>query len=102
MGYHNEHHDFAAVPWNNLPKIKEQAPEYYDSLKSYQSWTAVLYNYIFNPKMSSYSRIVHPATNSTAETNAGAEATDLFVASDRIHNGLNARRVVFAAKPTKK
>jgi sphingolipid delta-4 desaturase len=69
MGYHNEHHDFSSVPWNNLPKIKAQAPEYYDSLKSYRSWTAVLINYIFNPEMSSYSRIVHPATGSTADTN---------------------------------
>ena len=32
MGYHNEHHDFAGVPWNNLPKLKKLAPDYYDSL----------------------------------------------------------------------
>lgn len=64
MGYHNEHHDFATVPWNNLPKVKQLAPEYYDQLKSYQSWTAVLLHYIFDPSMSSYSRIVRPAINS--------------------------------------
>ena len=63
MGYHNEHHDFATVPWNNLPKIKQLAPEYYDDLKSYQSWTAVLLHYIFDPSMSSYSRIVRPVVN---------------------------------------
>ena len=61
MGYHNEHHDFATVPWNNLPKLTRIAPEYYASLASYRSWTAVLLNYIFNPNMSSYSRIVRPA-----------------------------------------
>jgi sphingolipid delta-4 desaturase len=60
MGYHNEHHDFATVPWNNLPKVRQLAPEFYDSLKSYQSWTAVLLHYIFDPSMSSYSRIVRP------------------------------------------
>ncbi|MCP4912001.1 MAG: fatty acid desaturase [Oligoflexia bacterium] len=60
MGYHNEHHDFMNVPWVNLPKLKKLAPEYYDSLVSYQSWTKVLLNFIFNPKMDSFSRIIHP------------------------------------------
>jgi sphingolipid delta-4 desaturase len=58
MGYHNEHHDFASIPWNNLPRLKRLAPEYYDSLKSYQSWTAVLLKFIFDPSMSTYSRVV--------------------------------------------
>jgi sphingolipid delta-4 desaturase len=60
MGYHNEHHDFANVPWNNLPKLRRRAPEYYDSLHAYNSWTAVVWKFIFDPGMSSYSRIVHP------------------------------------------
>ena len=61
MGYHNEHHDFATVPWNNLPKVRRMAPEFYDTLASYRSWTAVLWRYIVDPNMSSYSRIVRPA-----------------------------------------
>ncbi len=61
MGYHNEHHDFATVPWNNLPKLKRLASEFYDKLTSYQSWTAVLLRYIFDSNMSPYSRIVRPA-----------------------------------------
>jgi sphingolipid delta-4 desaturase len=58
MGYHNEHHDFANVPWNNLPKVRAAAPEYYDSLRYYRSWTWVVWNFITNPAMSAYSRIV--------------------------------------------
>ena len=58
VGYHNEHHDFANVPWNNLPKLKALAPEYYDSLASYRSWTAVIGRFILDPAMSTYSRIV--------------------------------------------
>lgn len=60
MGYHNEHHDFMNVPWIHLPKLKKAAPDYYDTLASYQSWTKVLFNFIFNPKMDSFTRIVHP------------------------------------------
>ena len=58
VGYHNEHHDFANVPWNNLPKLKALAPEYYDSLASYRSWTAVIGRFILDPALSTYSRIV--------------------------------------------
>ena len=60
MGHHNEHHDFMNVAWINQPKIKEMAPEYYDNLVSYTSWTKVLLNFIFNPQMDSYTRIIHP------------------------------------------
>ena len=58
MGMHNEHHDFPNVPWNNLPRLSKLASEHYAPLKSYRSWTAVVVNFIFNPKMSGYSRIV--------------------------------------------
>ena len=58
MGFHNEHHDFPNIPWNNLPKLTKAAPEHYQSLKSYRSWTGVLLNFIFDPQMSGYSRIV--------------------------------------------
>jgi sphingolipid 4-desaturase/C4-monooxygenase len=59
MGYHNEHHDLINVPWNNLPKLKKIAPEYYDNLKSYNSWVKVLLNFIFNPKMGPFSKLIH-------------------------------------------
>lgn len=60
MGFHNEHHDFMNVAWINQPKVKAMAPEYYEDLASYQSWTKVLLNFIFDPKMSSFTRIIHP------------------------------------------
>jgi sphingolipid 4-desaturase/C4-monooxygenase len=63
MGYHNEHHDFAGVPWNNLPKLRKLAPDYYDSLASYRSWTAVLLKFIFDPSMTTYSRVVRAGQN---------------------------------------
>ncbi len=60
MGFHNEHHDFMNVAWINQPKLTQIAPEFYTNLKSYKSWTGVLLNFIFNPRMNSYTRIVHP------------------------------------------
>ncbi len=67
MGYHNEHHDFPGMPWNNLPKLKKLAPEYYDGLASYRSWTAVLLKFIFDPSMSTYSRVVRPSRDRPAQ-----------------------------------
>lgn len=58
VGYHNEHHDFPSIPWNKLPQIKEKAPAYYDSLISHQSWSKLLLLFIFNPKLSLYSRVL--------------------------------------------
>jgi sphingolipid delta-4 desaturase len=58
VGFHNEHHDFPSIPWNKLPQIKEKAPAYYDSLISHQSWSKLLLLFIFNPKLSLYSRVL--------------------------------------------
>jgi sphingolipid 4-desaturase/C4-monooxygenase len=70
MGYHNEHHDFAGIPWNNLPKLKRAAPEYYDGLKSYRSWTGVLLKFIFDPSLSTYSRVIRAAQKREAGRSA--------------------------------
>lgn len=58
VGFHNEHHDFPSVPWNNLPKVKEMVPEVYDNLAAHQSWTKLLFRFLFDPQLSLYSRIV--------------------------------------------
>lgn len=58
VGYHNEHHDFAYVPWNNLPKIRAIAPEYYDTLYYHTSWTKLLFQWIFDKELSLFSRIL--------------------------------------------
>eukprot|EP00188_Purpureofilum_apyrenoidigerum_P006349 Plantae.Rhodophyta-Purpureofilum_apyrenoidigerum.ctg9716.p1 GENE.Plantae.Rhodophyta-Purpureofilum_apyrenoidigerum.ctg9716~~Plantae.Rhodophyta-Purpureofilum_apyrenoidigerum.ctg9716.p1 ORF type:complete len:366 (-),score=44.74 Plantae.Rhodophyta-Purpureofilum_apyrenoidigerum.ctg9716:236-1255(-) len=50
IGFHNEHHDFPSIPWNRLPQLRKLAPEYYDTLFSYPSYTTLLFDFIFNPK----------------------------------------------------
>jgi len=56
VGYHNEHHDFSYVPWNNLPKVKAIAPEYYDSLVSHDSWGALVWQFLTDKNLSLFSR----------------------------------------------
>jgi sphingolipid 4-desaturase/C4-monooxygenase len=58
VGYHNEHHDFPSVPWNNLPKLKATAPEFYDNLVYHKSWFKLWLRFLFDPQLSLYSRMV--------------------------------------------
>ena len=58
MGYHNEHHDFMRIPWSRLPEVKKIAPEHYEGLHSYRSWTAALVRFIWSKKVSLYDRVV--------------------------------------------
>ncbi|CAN8061951.1 unnamed protein product [Agarophyton chilense] len=52
IGYHVEHHDFPSVPWNKLAVLKATAPEYYDTLFAYTSYTELLKDFIFERKWS--------------------------------------------------
>jgi len=58
VGYHNEHHDFPSVPWNNLPKIKNAAPEFYNNLVWHKSWTKLFFKFLFDSRLSLFSRMV--------------------------------------------
>jgi sphingolipid delta-4 desaturase len=69
VGFHNEHHDFPSIPWNNLPKLKNAAPEFYDNLISHKSWTKLWLRFLFDPNLSLYSRLVR--------TNKGGIAVDV-------------------------
>jgi sphingolipid delta-4 desaturase len=53
VGYHNEHHDFARVPWRNLPKLREiGGDKYYPDVKAYGSrGVGDVWNFIFNDKV---------------------------------------------------
>ena len=52
IGYHVEHHDFPSVPWNKLPTLKAMAPEYYDTLFAYTSYSELLKDFIFRREWS--------------------------------------------------
>ncbi|MFA5884105.1 MAG: fatty acid desaturase [Acidimicrobiia bacterium] len=61
VGYHNEHHDFAGIPWNRLPRLTQLAPEQYDSLAPYRSWSGLLVRFVRDPSLTLYSRMTRDA-----------------------------------------
>ena len=63
VGYHNEHHDFPSVPWNKLPEIRAAAPEVYENLSAHQSWARLLVRFLFDRKITLFSRIVRNERN---------------------------------------
>ena len=60
VGYHNEHHDIVTVPWSKLPEVRRIAPEFYDSLQSYSSWSSLLVRFIRDSNITLYNAIVRP------------------------------------------
>jgi len=72
MGYHNEHHDLPSIPWNNLPRLKAMAPEFYDSLKFHSSWTRLLFQFIFDKRYTLFSRIERSKGNDRPSAARGA------------------------------
>lgn len=60
VGYHVEHHDLISVPWARLPEIRRRAPEFYDSLRSYRSWSGLLARFIWDRNITLYRYIIRP------------------------------------------
>lgn len=57
VGYHNEHHDFPNVAWSKLQALRDLAPEFYNGLKTVDSWPMTLIRFLLNPDMNSYCRV---------------------------------------------
>jgi sphingolipid delta-4 desaturase len=79
VGFHNEHHDFPSVPWNKLPELKSAAPNYYDSLVSHNSWTKLLFRFLFDKEISLFSRILRKNRGAVAISDESKPDVDLLV-----------------------
>ncbi len=66
VGFHNEHHDFPSIPWNRLPEVKKLAPEWYDNLVYHKSWFKLWLRFLFDPKISLFSRMERTNRGKTA------------------------------------
>ena len=75
VGYHNEHHDFPSVPWNRLPAVRRSVPEVYGALHFHRSWTRLVLQFIFDPRLSLFSRTIRTERGQKpAATNASVAA----------------------------
>jgi sphingolipid delta-4 desaturase len=83
VGYHNEHHDFPSVPWNRLPRIRAIAPEVYNNLAYHTSWTRLLFRFLFDPKLSLFSRMLRQDRNGVPITDEVTPDQDLIAAEAR-------------------
>jgi len=57
VGYHNEHHDFPAVPWTRLPRLHQIAKEFYEPLPHHTNWPAVLWDFILDKNVGLWCRV---------------------------------------------
>lgn len=57
VGLHNEHHDFPAVPWTRLWKLREIASEFYDELPQHRSWVGVIWCFILDKEVGMRCRV---------------------------------------------
>ena len=60
VGYHNEHHDIVTIPWSRLPRVRHMAPEFYEGLHSYSSWTSLLVQFVRDRNITLFNAIVRP------------------------------------------
>ena len=58
VGYHNEHHDFPRIAGSRLPELRAIAPEYYENLQYYTSWTKVIWDFIMDPSVTPFNRVI--------------------------------------------
>lgn len=54
LNYHVEHHDFPAVPWSSLPRVRAIASEFYEDLASSNSLLQNALGYLFREKEHGY------------------------------------------------
>ena len=57
VGLHSEHHDFPAVPWTRLPRLRKLAAEFYDDLPQCESWLSVMWTFILDERVGLWCRV---------------------------------------------
>jgi sphingolipid 4-desaturase/C4-monooxygenase len=51
VGYHVEHHDFPAIPWRSMRRLRAIAREHYDGLATVKSWAHLMAKYFFDARL---------------------------------------------------
>nr|GFC76154.1 sphingolipid delta(4)-desaturase DES1-like [Tanacetum cinerariifolium] len=79
VGFHNEHHDMPSIPWNNLPKLKQVAPEFYEPLLAHTSYTKLFFKFLFDQEISLYSRITRRERGTATLRDQSVPDRELFM-----------------------
>jgi len=83
VGYHNEHHDFPSVSWDKLPQVHAMAHEAYDGLAAHQSWTRLLFRFLFDRDLSLFSRVIRSERNRVPLNGDVKPDVELLAAAER-------------------
>lgn len=51
VGYHNEHHDFPQIPHSKLYRLRQIAPEFYNTLAWHTSWCWIIWTFLTDPEV---------------------------------------------------
>ena len=57
VGLHNEHHDFPAIPWTRLWKLKKIANEFYCDIPCHRSWVGVMWQFVRDKEVGLWCRV---------------------------------------------
>ena len=57
-GYHTEHHDLPGIAWLYLPRVRRIAADHYDGLHACRSWSALLWRFLTDRKLTLGARVV--------------------------------------------
>ena len=60
VGYHNEHHDLVTVPWSRLPLVRRTAPEFYEHMHAYYSWTELFVRFLRDRNITLFDYVIRP------------------------------------------
>ncbi|KAK9802629.1 hypothetical protein WJX73_006946 [Symbiochloris irregularis] len=94
VGYHNEHHDFPQIPHTRLYKLREIAPEHYDTLHHHTSWTWVTWKFLSDPEVGPWTRM-RRATKGHAESAPSPSAKGVQAPLDS-HGALRKRAALIS------
>jgi sphingolipid delta-4 desaturase len=76
VGLHNEHHDVMTIPWSRLPQVRRIAPEFYEGLHSYGSWTGLLMHFLRNREITLFDYTVRPSRTARFDAPSSAAPGD--------------------------
>jgi sphingolipid delta-4 desaturase len=71
------------VAWNRLPKVKKIANSYYDTLGYHTSYTGLLFRFLFDKKLSVYSRVARANRGKVKVTKEAVIPAVKMVEADR-------------------